>query len=568
MVAPASLVIILFFASDFKADDLDKLKDFLLAKAVTCPPQGSLHIVLPYRAAVSCSHDGGSCRQIIEQLDVSSVRISRGIPENPDLITKLINSNLTNPDFVTQVLFLTNVMCEDYGNYPDLRNVNKSQSIAESIVTNRINITAWWINPGHGFPDSCTPSSIENDATIKRYHLYRPVPMANMSEVRATLNESCYASLTTSTAKGSSRAQPTSAPHKEPINKPLLIAIISVCVTLMIVAICCGCLCLVRMKYRYSMLRLDFLSSKNRNGPSTNHYMVPMQTVESHPSKSIHLDKWEIDMAELDVHENEKLGSGAFAAVFKGKLKGQNPLLENASNIKLALEMAENKQNEVAVKMLHQHADEASRIDFNREIQFMKELGYHPHILNVIGCVSSTESPLLVVEYCAHGDLLNLLRRHKKYILTEDKQECPAEADFCLTIKDLVSFAWQISDGMNYLASRNYIHRDVAARNVLVTRKMVAKVSDFGLCRYSEDAFYTTKGGRIPIKWMSVEALKHAEYSTKSDVYSYGILLWEIFTIGDTPFPTVQPGDMIRHLEDGNVPEKPPLCPDEVYVPS
>lgn len=144
---------------------------------------------------------------------------------------------------------------------------------------------------------------------------------------------------------------------------------------------------------------------------------------------------WEIALANLEIHENEKLGSGAFASVFKGKLNGRNPLLENASNIKLALEMAENKNNEVAVKMIHQHADEASRyraciglrlddcrgicrIDFHREIQFMKELGYHPHILNIIGSVSSTENPLLIVEYCANGDLLNLLRRHKQYILT------------------------------------------------------------------------------------------------------------------------------------------------------
>uniref|UniRef100_A0AC35G6W0 Protein kinase domain-containing protein n=1 Tax=Panagrolaimus sp. PS1159 TaxID=55785 RepID=A0AC35G6W0_9BILA len=183
----------------------------------------------------------------------------------------------------------------------------------------------------------------------------------------------------------------------------------------------------------------------------------------------------------------------------------------------------------------------------------------------MIGCVSSIYEPLLIVEYCANGDLLTLLRRHKDYILVDPEADCPAQADFCLSIKDLLSFSWQISDGLVYLSSKNFIHRDIACRNVLITKRMVAKISDFGLCRYSQEALYTTKVGKLPIKWMAIEALKLAEFTSKSDVWSYGVLLFELFSVGDTPYPSISPSDMLDFLLQGNRLPKPELCPEELY---
>ncbi|VDN36585.1 unnamed protein product, partial [Cylicostephanus goldi] len=108
----------------------------------------------------------------------------------------------------------------------------------------------------------------------------------------------------------------------------------------------------------------------------------------------------------------------------------------------------------------------------------------------------------------------------------------------CLRIKDLVSIAWQASDGL---------------------------ISDFGLGRYADSALYTARGGRLPFKSMALEALKFYEFSEKTDVWAFGILLYEIFSLGDVPYNTVQPMDMIAHLEEGNRPPQPEKCPNEMW---
>ncbi|ETN71102.1 protein tyrosine kinase [Necator americanus] len=195
----------------------------------------------------------------------------------------------------------------------------------------------------------------------------------------------------------------------------------------------------------------------------------------------------------------------------------------------------------------------------------MKNLGYHTHIISMLGCVSCPQNPMILVEYCEYGDLLHFLRNNRNHVIMCKDDVCPTDADICLRIKDLVSIAWQVSDGMTYLSSKNFIHRDVAARNVLLTKQLVAKVSDFGLGRYADSALYTARGGRLPFKSMAVEALKFYEFSEKTDVWAFGILLFEIFSLGDVPYPTVQPTDMISYIEQGNRPPQPEKCPNEIF---
>uniref|UniRef100_A0A915BT00 Protein kinase domain-containing protein n=1 Tax=Parascaris univalens TaxID=6257 RepID=A0A915BT00_PARUN len=271
-------------------------------------------------------------------------------------------------------------------------------------------------------------------------------------------------------------------------------------------------------------------------------------------------DEWEIASTDLLIHWDEVLGKGAFAVVYKGTIKCKLPVTRIFKNLSIGAELA---TNEVAVKTLSPHADEASRTDFFNEIQFMKNLGYHAHVVSLIGCIGDLNEPRIILEYFANGDLLRFLRNHRNKYIT-DKSNLH-EKDKWLCLMDLISIAWQVCDGMCYLSARNYVHRDIAARNVLLTKTLVAKVGDFGLCRHLNEALYTTKGGRLPIKWMAIESLKLYECTTKSDVWSYGVFLFELFSMGDGPFPGVQPADMIEHLESGHRNKQPVNCPNEIY---
>ncbi|CAJ0929814.1 unnamed protein product, partial [Mesorhabditis belari] len=166
------------------------------------------------------------------------------------------------------------------------------------------------------------------------------------------------------------------------------------------------------------------------------------------------------------------------------------------------------QEHTVAIKMAHLKANEKDKADLLQEIEFMKTL--------------------------------------------EDK----------LTDDDLVPLAWQISDALSYLSSRKMIHRDVAARNVLLAGTKMAKLSDFGLCRLSDEMFYTTKGGKLPIKWMAPESLEFGVFTEKTDVWSFGVFLYELFTYGAVPYIGVDPELMLSHLKDQKTMHLPDAAPE------
>uniref|UniRef100_A0A914V4B8 Protein kinase domain-containing protein n=1 Tax=Plectus sambesii TaxID=2011161 RepID=A0A914V4B8_9BILA len=341
----------------------------------------------------------------------------------------------------------------------------------------------------------------------------------------------------------------------------------------LMIIICCGCMCFLKTKYKFSLLKLrrreveiQAIAVANQN--STLHHTVslnPYVEIAKDSRQNSHEpnDRWEVAPHALFIDTSDKLGSGAFSTVYKGILIGRVPVFDVYEQRTFASDFIIN--NEVAVKVLPNHADSVSKQDFLNEIGFMKNLGYHGHIVSMLGCITDPKEPCLVVEYCANGDLLKFLHKNKPNFMESASEECPLGVDGCIRMKDLLSFAWQISDGMEYLSSHDYIHRDVAARNILLTKKLAAKIGDFGLCRVADQALYTTKGGRLPIKWMAIESLKQYTYTTKSDVWSFGVLLFELFTLGDGPYPAIQPLDMISHLEAGNRPSRPALCSENLY---
>ncbi|CAJ0588054.1 unnamed protein product [Cylicocyclus nassatus] len=286
-------------------------------------------------------------------------------------------------------------------------------------------------------------------------------------------------------------------------------------------------------------------------------------------------DIWEIERRNLIIFDETRLGSGAFGAVYLGKLLGKSLANKDATSpLGVNLMRAENCQ--VAVKMLPEYADDSSRGEFLREIGLMKTLGYHERLVNMLACITESEPLCLVVEFCSDGDLLHFLRERCKYMMDLDAaginyHDPPIDGnyniDMVVTLKQLLMFAVQICYGLEYLSSKGFVHRDVAARNVLVNGKNSCKIGDFGLCRnlYSDSSLYKSKGGRLPLKWMSPEAIRHYEFSAQSDVWAFGVLLFEIITLGGSPYPLTPPEDMLQYLESGGRMERPDNCPEDFY---
>ncbi|XP_045188886.1 fibroblast growth factor receptor 2-like isoform X2 [Mercenaria mercenaria] len=268
--------------------------------------------------------------------------------------------------------------------------------------------------------------------------------------------------------------------------------------------------------------------------------------------------KWEFPRDRLTL--GKELGSGAFGVVRSGEAVGIN-----------------NRQGSttVAVKMLKQDATDREMTDLMVEMEMMKIVRGHKNIINLLGCCTQSGPLYVITEFAPNGNLRDFLRSRRpctdyekpsSFNITMDYEK-PLIQEKPLTEKDLISFAYQIARGMEYLASRLCIHRDLAARNILVAEDYVLKIADFGLTRnLSEVDYYKKSGdGRLPVKWMAPEALFDRRYTTKSDVWAYGVLLWEIFTLGGNPYPSVPVEDLFDLLRNGHRMEKPPYASTEMY---
>lgn len=227
----------------------------------------------------------------------------------------------------------------------------------------------------------------------------------------------------------------------------------------------------------------------------------------------------------------------------------------------------------VAVKMLKENASPNELRDLLSEFNLLKQVN-HPNVIKLYGACSQDGPLLLIVEYAKYGSLRGFLRESRKagpgYVGSRGSRNSsyldnPDER--ALTMGDLISFAWQISRGMRYLAEMKLVHRDLAARNVLVAEGRKMKISDFGLSRdvYEEDSYVKRSKGRIPVKWMAIESLFDHIYTTQSDVWSFGVLLWEIVTLGGNPYPGIPPERLFNLLKTGYRMERPDNCSEEMY---
>jgi len=218
----------------------------------------------------------------------------------------------------------------------------------------------------------------------------------------------------------------------------------------------------------------------------------------------------------------------------------------------------------VAVKRLKDDYSENDIKDLIYEMVMMKLFGKdHENIINLIGTCTQDGPIYVIMEYAEKGNLKDFL---KKYRINNCylPSSIPNER---LTSRDLISFAKQIAKGMHHLASHNCIHNDLAARNVLVTSNLTMKIADFGLSRNTGDSEYYRKSSNsvVPIKWLAPECIIHQRYTVQTDVWSYGVLLWELTSLGSSPYENINSNDIFLYLKAGKRMSRPLWCNEDLY---
>ncbi|XP_042626515.1 macrophage colony-stimulating factor 1 receptor [Cyprinus carpio] len=321
------------------------------------------------------------------------------------------------------------------------------------------------------------------------------------------------------------------------------------------------------------------------------------------PTKLPYNEKWEFPRDKLKL--GKTLGAGAFGKVVEARAYG----LGKEDNV-----------TRVAVKMLKASAHPDEREALMSELKILSHLGQHKNIVNLLGACTHGGPVLVITEYCCHGDLLNFLRNKAENFLnfvmmiptpvTDYKNvdtermffrsdsgisstcsghyldmrpassrptnpaqssslDSEADGSWPLDMDDLLRFSYQVAQGLDFLTAKNCIHRDVAARNVLLTNSRVAKICDFGLARdIMNDSNYVVKGNaRLPVKWMAPESIFDCVYTVQSDVWSYGILLWEIFSLGKSPYPNILvDSKFYKMIKCGYQMSRPDFAPPEMYT--
>uniref|UniRef100_A0A672M6V0 receptor protein-tyrosine kinase n=1 Tax=Sinocyclocheilus grahami TaxID=75366 RepID=A0A672M6V0_SINGR len=238
------------------------------------------------------------------------------------------------------------------------------------------------------------------------------------------------------------------------------------------------------------------------------------------------------------------LGEGEFGSVMEGSLTQEDSVLKVAvKTMKIAI------------------CTRTEMEDFLREAACMKEFD-HQNVMRLLGvCLQTVESegypsPVVILPYMKHGDL-------HSYLLYSRLGDAPVY----LPSQMLVKFMTDIARGMEYLSGKKFIHRDLAARNCMLNENMNVCVADFGLSKkiYNGDYYRQGRISKMPVKWIAIESLADRVYTTKSDVWSFGVTMWEIATRGQTPYPGVENSEIYDYLRQGNRLKQPPDCLDSIY---
>ncbi|CAH1243560.1 MUSK [Branchiostoma lanceolatum] len=257
------------------------------------------------------------------------------------------------------------------------------------------------------------------------------------------------------------------------------------------------------------------------------------------------------------------LGEGAFGRVFQAKCLNKN---YHFSQAKAPGIVPGEDHILVAVKMLKDEASLDMQRDFEHEALLMSEFD-HPNIVKLLGVCAVGRPLCLLFEYMGHGDLNEFLRlsSSSQYLIRREGRTTATLPK--LDNIDQLHVAKQVASGMKYLERKNFVHRDLATRNCLVGEGLTVKIADFGLARqmYSSDYYKADENDAVPIRWMPPESILYNKYTTESDVWAYGVVLWEIYSFALQPYYGMTHEEVIRYVRDGNVLSQPDTCPHEVY---
>lgn len=286
----------------------------------------------------------------------------------------------------------------------------------------------------------------------------------------------------------------------------------------------------------------------------------PARSINScavHPPRGLEINRSRVRLDSV-------LGQGQFGDVFKGTLSVKEndgcrslPIAVKTCKMSSEPDSQEGNENESPDVMTDQE----------RSSKFLQE-GYrmqqfdHPHIIKLIGICSTGPGPMyLVMELAPYGELRTFLQQNK------------SSGDSPIPLSTLILFSYQISTALSYLESKGFVHRDVAARNVLVSSLTCVKLADFGLTRFLEGScidgsgyYESSKKGKLPIKWMAPESINFRRFTSSSDVWMFAVCVWEIMMFGVKPFAVVKNVDVIKKIEDGDRLPLPPSCPPRLYA--
>ncbi|XP_036211560.1 insulin-like growth factor 1 receptor isoform X1 [Myotis myotis] len=300
-------------------------------------------------------------------------------------------------------------------------------------------------------------------------------------------------------------------------------------------------------------------------------------------------DEWEVAREKITM--NRELGQGSFGMVYEGVAKGV---------------VKDEPETRVAIKTVNESASMRERIEFLNEASVMKEFNCH-HVVRLLGVVSQGQPTLVIMELMPRGDLKSYLRSLRPEI--ESSRRSPEVVNVSLhvprgsgfriwkrsrtqikekrheiiwkywgnrqnhpvlsppTLSKMIQMAGEIADGMAYLNANKFVHRDLAARNCMVAEDLTVKIGDFGMTRDIYETDYYRKGGKglLPVRWMSPESLKDGVFTTHSDVWSFGVVLWEIATLAEQPYQGLSNEQVLRFVMEGGLLDKPDNCPDMLF---